>query len=1360
MKNIIKIFTLLIALLTVTNTADARLRGDAATRVTTGSIIGGELDFYADAKCETKLGTDVAAGSTVYIRATADYDKRLGAADANGKVSFITAEQTINSSAAQTRGEISLGDYVDVVLVESRLDVGIYKLVMPTDANIGVKVSAQFADPAPNQSIQFTSIADKYSVDENAAVGTLVAQITVVDKTKADGEYESLNYTITCDYNADEFNELFEVNEVNNFGGVRTVEIRVKNQDKLDFEQLKPFTTKLYVVNELGDYNIARFYININDLNEDFTLDNQTFTLAEKQEDGSNWQAGKEIANIKLTSQENISEDHFIWKVITTGTPFNLALGTNRLVLTDGSVLDYETKPTWTFKISASDGVYTHNATITVNLKDVNEAPQTAERQKEYTVNENSAAGTELGVLKVFDCDKDDVLSYSLENTDLNGIFELQEKKVNAGTRTVSLVVKDASKLDYEKLYKSSEENATYPITITTTDTDGNSASVKTYIAIEDVNEDLTATGGTFYLNEHSPVGSRVYIDKACQTVGKVSAEDKDLYHADFRKLSYKMSTNNTGTDAEKFKVDPRSGVITSAAEFDLDKDKPNYQFYVNVSDGEFSKDVEVNVNINDIEEPTISWGEADVYVKENTAESEEVVKLDDIIKIKKENDEELRNSLDKIVGEIVYTIDQELSGSAKDLFDIDDKGYIILKSSLDFETAYPNNTFTITVVASGKDSQNNTVQCKINLKIVLTDENEAPSVKNLETSVSETATSVNGSIGKITATDPDANSDSSWGFAKLRYMLEKVLEVNGSTDFPFEINENTGDITVREGETFNYAKQQKYQFKVMVTDCPVVNGVSPLSSTATITINLTDINRAPKFVTLDNVYEVEENVETDTPVDGGNIVAYDEDDADLDKLVITINSDLFEVVQMGKTDNTTHESKFVITTKTGLNYEALYKSIDKDAIFNVTLTITDTEGNTTSKDCQIRVIDVNEAPVPAYYQSNNIEAIIPENVSESIYLNGLVFQDPDVYNTEYGTLYYSLEGDDAALFTIAPGEIFSKINGVSPDYETKDTYQFNIVVTDKEHTVKVPVTVNVGNVNEGPVFEERNPVLLVDEYAEIGSKVGTVSANDDDIKNGKTAKHPTYSLEATDDAADDYKAFEIGKSTGVINVKADKLDNFNTKHEYNVRVVATDGDDPTLTDYVDVVIKAQLKLENLFSADNAFTSYVAPDNMAVPEGLSAYAVVDINGTSATIQQIDYLPQSVPVLIKRADKTENLYKATTGNGTAFYVNKLMINETDREVSAGELYLLYRDEFVLTSSGTLPAGSVYLPITDLAVKTRSLTIGNGEGTTSIENLTPALSESEREWYDLQGRRLGSKPNRKGIYISNGRKVVIK
>ncbi len=1264
MKNIMKIFTLLIVLLFTASHADARLRYG---RVATDDIAGGTLEFYSDAACQTALGETVAAGSTVYIKATANYNKRLGTADAQGKVSFIKVEQTVSSGVAMSRGDgLGLGECVDVYQVSKKLDEGIYKFTMPADENINVLVSAEFADPAPSLHAQITSVATKYAIDENADKGTVLAQITVVDKAKVDGDYEKLSYMLKSNYDTQKFNETFEVNEVNNFSGVRTVEISVKNQELLDYENVKFGGATLYAVNESGDYACAHFDIFINDLSEDFTISNQAFTLPEKQEDGSNWQAGKEVGDVII----NDPDDGAIhtYKVIATGVPFNFAPGTNKLVVTDGSVLDYETKSTWTFEIKVSDGVYTHNASITVKLTDVNEAPMIQDVKNTYTIKENSANGTELGKFNIIDNDNNDngyeQLTYKLEGT-ISDLFEVKEK-ANRENRTVSIVVKDASKLDYEKYYNKTEENATFPITFTATDTDGNSASVKTYFAIEDVNEDLTATGGTFYLNEHSPIGSCVskikYTNNDEKTLGKVESEDEDSYNADFRKITYKMSTNNTGTDSKKFNVDPRSGLITSAAEFDYETETQHkYTFLVTVSNGEFSTDVVVNVEIQNIEEPAI-------------------------------------------------------------------------KSSA---------------------------------------VNKEPKITTKEFQVPEDATS-SYSIGNIEATDPnkDDKENNEPLFYKLRYMLNEVKEVNGSTDFPFEINENTGDITVREGETLNYAKQNKYVFEVKVTDCASYANTVQLSTTETITINITDVNRPSKFISLSNVYEVEENVGIGTELEGGYITVYDEDAADVctsskSSLTITITDNnatpardaakLFEIVRDGNTNNK-HITPFVIKTKAGIDYESLYDKNSKDAIFDVTLTIKDSEERTKypQKNCKIRVNDVNEEPT---HGDTQFECCIIENKFNSITFGNVEVSDPDTYNTEYSTLYYSLEGDDAAPFAInAAGEI-SKITGANLDYETNDTYKFNVVVTDKKNTVKIPVIINVNNENELPEFTEKNPVLLVDERAEKGTVVGTITAIDDDTKNGKSGEAPKYSF-YNDPELDDYKYFDIDESTGVITVKDEHLPDFNKKREYHIMVAATDGDDPWVISYEDVVIKARLKLENLFTTDNAFTSYVAPDNLAVPEGLSAYAVVDIDGTSATIQQIDYLPQSVPVLIKRADKTENLYKATTGNGTAFYVNKLQINETDREVSAGELYLLYRDEFVLTSSGTLPAGSVYLPITDLAVKTRSLTIGNGEGTTSIENLTPALSESEGEWYDLQGRRLGSKPNRKGIYISNGRKVVIK
>ena len=78
---------------------------------------------------------------------------------------------------------------------------------------------------------------------------------------------------------------------------------------------------------------------------------------------------------------------------------------------------------------------------------------------------------------------------------------------------------------------------------------------------------------------------------------------------------------------------------------------------------------------------------------------------------------------------------------------------------------------------------------------------------------------------------------------------------------------------------------------------------------------------------------------------------------------------------------------------------------------------------------------------------------------------------------------------------------------------------------------------------------------------------------------------------------------------------------------------------------------------------------------------------------------------------------------------------------------------YRDirpfeAFTIHEGGQRPAPQ-YLPIADM----------NG-GVTGIENLTPSLSEGEGAWYDLSGRKLQRRPNRKGVYILNGRKTVVK
>ena len=950
------------------------------------------------------------------------------------------------------------------------------------------------------------------------------------------------------------------------------------------------------------------------------TIEDQTFTIAEKDTKGIDWVAGKTVGNVSAQSPDG---KPLVYRMVTTGIPFEFKAATNELIVKDGSVLDYETKHTWTFKVKVSDGDQSTTATITVKLTDVNESPDNLNPKAEYTINENTSTGQSIGTFTVFDTDKDDKLTYSLSGTltgaadanmatiNLSDIFVLDETSNNGGTRTVSINVNNASLLDYEKLYNKRKGNAKYQATITITDSKGLAISKKTNISIKDVNESVFAKGGTFYLNEHSPIGSPVSADKYkdnegnpldCESIARVEGSDSDTYNTSFSNLTYQIiASKQTGNDYTKFTVDSHTGALYPKEEFDYETDKHQFQFIVTVSDGTFTADAEVVVKLEDITEKTnTTVYDGDVTVEENATAGATVGDFVEILEKIKDEDEDSRNELDKIVGDIDFTIDQDASGDAKGIFEIittNSKALIKVKdqTKLDFEALYSNDktkdktTYQVVVVASGLQSNGTTLNVPITLKITVTDINEKPEITNTQPlTVRESHTNADGDFGKVDATDPDNGYGTShkWGFNKLIFKVEEVIAVNGSTDFPFELNPYTGAFTVADGKKLDYATQKQYQCVVKVADYPKLfdeDGklIYPsLSTTETITIDVTDINNPSEFRVLSDQYEVEENVDNGTELEGMQIVVYDEDDADLDALVITIKDNdataardaakLFEVVKVGKTDENTHLSTFVIKTKAGIDYESLYKASESDATFNITLTITDTKGHKTSQETTIQIIDVNEAPA---FAETPYAFTCSENIVDVTALGKVEANDPDIYNTKFGTIYYSLEGEDAAPFYIdRNGEISVSASAIL-DYETKTNYEFYAVATDKKFIQKVPVTVTVTDVDEAPVFNNV-PELAVDEKSPNGTTVGVVTADDDDCKNNNTCKQPTYSLAATDVSADDYKYFTIGYNTGSITVRRDDLLNYEKKNEYSVRVVATDGEDPMLSTFTDVKIK------------------------------------------------------------------------------------------------------------------------------------------------------------------------------------------
>ena len=85
-------------------------------------------------------------------------------------------------------------------------------------------------------------------------------------------------------------------------------------------------------------------------------------------------------------------------------------------------------------------------------------------------------------------------------------------------------------------------------------------------------------------------------------------------------------------------------------------------------------------------------------------------------------------------------------------------------------------------------------------------------------------------------------------------------------------------------------------------------------------------------------------------------------------------------------------------------------------------------------------------------------------------------------------------------------------------------------------------------------------------------------------------------------------------------------------------------------------------------------------------------------------------------------------------------------------------MLYKNEFV-KATGSITSGKCYLDLTGTSFAgTRGFSIAGGaEGTTAISDAV--VDSDHSEWFDLQGRKI-EKPSKKGLYIRDGKKIVVK
>jgi hypothetical protein len=195
-----------------------------------------------------------------------------------------------------------------------------------------------------------------------------------------------------------------------------------------------------------------------------------------------------------------------------------------------------------------------------------------------------------------------------------------------------------------------------------------------------------------------------------------------------------------------------------------------------------------------------------------------------------------------------------------------------------------------------------------------------------------------------------------------------------------------------------------------------------------------------------------------------------------------------------------------------------------------------------------------------------------------------------------------------------------------------------------------------------------------------------------------------------------------------------------------------------TQSTYFNIVNKT---LDVTFESGQTWASfYNTTEDFNLPNNVMAYIVTEIGQNSVTVAPINYVPKNVPVLLENNTQMTNV-ENTNADGNKLRgagVDGFAINK-DYE---NPVYALYNNKMMRVNPGTtIPEGKCYLVVFSQSAPQLDIVFDNEGNTTGISDATRLNDKSEMindNFLDLQGRKV-IYPKKKGLYIKNGRKVVV-
>ncbi len=247
---------------------------------------------------------------------------------------------------------------------------------------------------------------------------------------------------------------------------------QLRTSAPLDYETKSSYLVSVSVSDGNGGSDSIAVTINVTDVDETPANRAPTFT------DGSsitrpiaeNSNSGTDIGS--AIAATDADDDTLTYTLDGTDAASFTINSTNGQLKTKAA-LDFETKTSYSVRITVSDSELTDTIDVTINVTNVNEAPSFATATASRFIAENTAANTDIGdPFTATDVDANTTLTYTLGGADA-GSFSINS--TNGQLRT-------SAALDYETKNE-------YTVTVSVSDGNGGTDSITVTINVTNVNE-------------------------------------------------------------------------------------------------------------------------------------------------------------------------------------------------------------------------------------------------------------------------------------------------------------------------------------------------------------------------------------------------------------------------------------------------------------------------------------------------------------------------------------------------------------------------------------------------------------------------------------------------------------------------------------------------------------------------------------------------------------------------------------------------------------------------------------------------------------------------------------------------------